>query len=862
MSVPDTPDGRPQRQWIISQIGSRELYACPLSFHQQGALRLFYTDAWCDRFRNLISRMPSPYWGLSRRYHPDLPREKVVAFTTGIVAHYAWHALRRRPPTTQEQYQDYIDVGKWFSTKVARHLSRQTFDSRRDTLFLFSTGALETLEFAHRKELFTVIDQLDPAKTDELMIRQESERWPGWEALPGAIPQFYYDRLAQEWALADMIVVNSEFSRRAMIEQGVAPEKLIVVPLAYEPETADVAPRKSSRDKPLQVLWLGQVVLRKGIPYLFEAARRLAGENVQFQVAGRIGINDAGLHSAPKNVNILGRVTRQRAIELYRSCDVFVLPTISDGFAITQLEAMSHGLPVITTPNCGDVVTPGTDGEIIPIRDPEALAASISRLANDRGLLEAMSSQALFKSQQFTLHRYQETITLAADRIAAGGPRHGRAGAPVAHQWIISQIGARQHYGVPRGFAAIGQFKLLYTDVWCPGLLRPFFLRGEKYMRAFATRWHPDISPRQVVHHNLQAIRDALHRERGTKWTVAEMHFEYLRVGRAFDAAVARDLRRVGRINPVTDAFFGFNTGCLETLHVLRDRGVPTVVDQIDPAKVEEDIVLAECVKWPGWQADTGRIPQEYWDRLAAEWAATDLVLVNSNWTREALLRQNVPAEKILVVDMAYEPEAGPVPLPWRRDRPLTILWMGSVILRKGIQYLVEAAKLLKDTDLKFIVAGPLGITPQAVASAPPNMTFLGRITRDQTNQIYQTSDVFVLPTLSDGFAVTQVEAMNRGLPVITTPNCGEVVTHGVDGLIVPAGDAKALADAIVQLDQNRELLAEMSQNAFIRSTQFLLPRQARQVEAAVRKYQAGLGASPTRTASQIASSGSPTAAR
>ena len=166
------------------------------------------------------------------------------------------------------------------------------------------------------------------------------------------------------------------------------------------------------------------------------------------------------------------------------------------------------------------------------------------------------------------------------------------------------------------------------------------------------------------------------------------------------------------------------------------------------------------------------------------------------------------------------------------------MLWLGSVILRKGIQYLVEAAKLLKDTNLKFVIAGPVGISKEAVASAPPSMTFVGRVTRDRTDQLYEQADLFVLPTLSDGFAATQVEAMSKGLPVVTTPNCGEVVTDGLDGLIVPAGDADALAKALLKLDRDRGTLLEMSHKAFLRSTQFLLPVQAKQVEAAVQSFE------------------------
>jgi glycosyltransferase involved in cell wall biosynthesis len=416
--VSEIADAGAARRWIITQIGSRELYACPVSFERRGALRRFYTDAWCGRFRSLVSRLPSPYWGLARRYHPELPPGKVTAFTAGMIRQTALHSLHRNPQTTDVEYANYIDIGKWFAGKVTRHLSRQALDPKRDAVFAFTTGALELIEWARGRGLLCVVDQLDPAKVDTDMIREEASRWEGWEAMPGEPPAAYYDRLGREWDAAQMIVVNSQFSRRALIQQGAAEKKIVVVPLAYEVEHAETPPRPPRRDKPLEVLWLGQIVLRKGIPYLFEAARRLAGENVRFSIAGRVGISEAAIKTAPENLTILGKVTREKALELYRSSDVFVLPTISDGFAITQLEAMSFGLPVITTPNCGDVVTPGEDGQIIPIRDPAALAAAIMRLANDRQLLAAMSANALVKSRQFTLDQYYESIVAAAARFA------------------------------------------------------------------------------------------------------------------------------------------------------------------------------------------------------------------------------------------------------------------------------------------------------------------------------------------------------------------------------------------------------------------------------------------------------------
>lgn len=113
-------------------------------------------------------------------------------------------------------------------------------------------------------------------------------------------------------------------------------------------------------------------------------------------------------------------MTRDRTTDVYRSAHLFVLPTLSDGFAITQLEAMAHGLPVIATPNCGAVVTPGSDGLIVPAGDAEALAAAIVGLDDDRPRLEEMGRMAVSKAAMFPLSAFGERLDAAYAALRAG----------------------------------------------------------------------------------------------------------------------------------------------------------------------------------------------------------------------------------------------------------------------------------------------------------------------------------------------------------------------------------------------------------------------------------------------------------
>jgi glycosyltransferase involved in cell wall biosynthesis len=259
------------------------------------------------------------------------------------------------------------------------------------------------------------VDQIDPARIEEEIVRREEELWPGWAAPPGRIPDAYFDRLAAEWKRASIVVVNSEWSRTGLVQQGVPREKLRVLPLAYDAPALPGRTETSAHAR--TVLWLGQVVLRKGIQYLMAAARLLPAERLRFVIAGPIGISTQAVRSAPSNMSFIGPITRDRAAEVYRSADLFVFPTLSDGFGVTQLEAMAHGLPVIATRNCGEVVEDGVNGLVVPARDPEVLAKAIEELAFDDRRLGLMTAAALETARRFSVQVLSERLQVILDEL-------------------------------------------------------------------------------------------------------------------------------------------------------------------------------------------------------------------------------------------------------------------------------------------------------------------------------------------------------------------------------------------------------------------------------------------------------------
>jgi glycosyltransferase involved in cell wall biosynthesis len=408
-----------------------------------------------------------------------------------------------------------------------------------------------------------------------------------------------------------------------------------------------------------------------------------------------------------------------------------------------------------------------------------------------------------------------------------------------SQKWFCAQIGAREHYAVARALHKRGRLASLNTDFWAGPIVRKLAVGR---MRPLAARFHPELETAGIVSWNFRALGWEFllrrkSRNRNQKTEGAGLYSGFIEVGKYFAIQVRESLKRRSKLSS-DSIFFAYDTGALEAMEWCRERGVKCILNQMDPNRVEVELVRAEEKQWPGWALESVQVPEAYFSRREREWALADRVVVNSEFSRQALLQQGVPAEKLFVLPLCFEVNAEKLKtengnqfqvsnLSVSTFPPLRVLFLGQVILRKGIQYLIQAAKLLEKENIRFDIVGPVGISPMAIASAPKNMIFHGRSTRDQVDKWYGQADVFVLPTLSDGFAITQLEAMAHGLPVVTTPCCGEVVSDGVDGFVVPARDAGALARTFRRYLAQPELLPSQSAAALVKAGQFTIDRLA-----------------------------------
>lgn len=202
-----------------------------------------------------------------------------------------------------------------------------------------------------------------------------------------------------EYEVSDYISIPSQFVKRSFLEYGIPEEKLVMNPYGvssfFKRDESVWQPRGN---KPLRVLYVGSLLIRKGLVYLFEALKKLPENSYEAWFVGKV---DPEMKStvdkyAQENWKFFGHVNHYDLASHISACDVAVHPSLQEGLSMVIPQVLTCGVPMIATTNSGgeDVIKEGKTGFIIPVRDPDAIAQRIQQLNDDRNLLERMKTAA------------------------------------------------------------------------------------------------------------------------------------------------------------------------------------------------------------------------------------------------------------------------------------------------------------------------------------------------------------------------------------------------------------------------------------------------------------------------------------
>jgi hypothetical protein len=399
---------------IVAQLGARMHYAVPRILNNAGHLNHFYTDICAvkgfSQFLHFIppSLQTNQIKKFLGRIPQGIPVELITAFT-GFGLEYAWRL--RRAYTSTEISAVFLWAGDRFNQMIIQCGFRDA-----SVVYGYNSASAMMFETAKKQGLYTVLEQtIAPKSVETLLLDEECSQL-------GSKQQHSYDLYADEfaarekneWAMADAIICGSEFVRQNIISEGGNPDKCLVIPYGIDLSNFSCDSSKNYRRnpvKPLRVLCIGSIGLRKGIIYLLKAMRKLEGLPIQCRIIGKSNVSLDWLSDyIPSNVELVGFIPRSEIAHEYAQADVFCLPSICEGSATVTYEALAAGLPVITTPNSGSIIQDTVEGFIVPIRDPDAIAERLELFMSNPELLEEMSHAAIVRSKYGSIEAYAERL--------------------------------------------------------------------------------------------------------------------------------------------------------------------------------------------------------------------------------------------------------------------------------------------------------------------------------------------------------------------------------------------------------------------------------------------------------------------
>ncbi len=378
--------------WLCCQLGAREHYAIPRALHRRRQLGRLVTDAWVppqSAFRALRGGRAKR---LRERYQEELARVPITHFTSSLIGHeLLWSAQGR------SGWQLFMARNLWFQRRAARAM--RSMRTAPPIVFAHSYAALEIFRAARKCNYRCVLGQIDPGERHFMLVAESARHAPEYGPAPAAPPASYLEAWRQECAIADHIVVNSQWSLQSLERAGVPRSKMSVVPLAYDGEGAvsDVHtyPDRFSIERPLRLLYVGQVSVVKGVKALFDSMALLGDSPVELTVVGERSAEVPKRHLDDRRIRWIGPVSRSEVMNHYRAADALIFPSLSDGFGMAQVEARGWRLPIVASRFCGQVVDDGVNGMVLDEVTPQALAATISRLLASPQLLAEFSRNSV-----------------------------------------------------------------------------------------------------------------------------------------------------------------------------------------------------------------------------------------------------------------------------------------------------------------------------------------------------------------------------------------------------------------------------------------------------------------------------------
>lgn len=392
---------------LFHAFGNNNVKQAALSLAEAGLLEEFWVGFGWNPDHWIKPLLPKVLiHELNRRVYPELVLNQMHNYPWWEVSRLLFQKMK----VSKGLSVDMIGVcRRGLDRKVASRIMGKT---PVNIVYAYNGSALETFRVAKKLGIKCVYEMASayPGFVSDI-YRRESRVHPTWKGASLLSLSKLQEQVDEELLYADAVVVASSFTSKTLRQSVEVKAPIVKVPYGA-PLVEHVGDlKRKPAGKKLKVLYVGNIGLLKGVPYLLEAIRILQGK-IDFTLVGMpIGVPDEAMKQIASHT-WFPSLANSEILSLMQHCDVLVFPSLSDGFGLVILEALSQGMPVIASESCAaqDVVIDGENGFIIPSCSADAIVEKIEILDNDRELLDHMSKSAICRASDFTWEKYRSGL--------------------------------------------------------------------------------------------------------------------------------------------------------------------------------------------------------------------------------------------------------------------------------------------------------------------------------------------------------------------------------------------------------------------------------------------------------------------
>ncbi|MBI2035470.1 MAG: glycosyltransferase family 4 protein [Candidatus Liptonbacteria bacterium] len=522
-------------------------------------------------------------------------------------------------------------------------------------------------------------------------------------------------------------------------------------------------------------------------------------------------------YSKEKNLRVIcvGFMPPEKLPLYYSIADIFALPSYFETWGLVINEAMSYGLPIVTTKMTGaayDIVREGENGFVHQEGDIDLLKVQIEKLVTNPELRKKFGAASLKIISHWSYVECAEGFKKAMER----------AGMNV----VVIDPGSQHLSESAIAFKKAGILRKYLTGIFYDHQKFPFRLlkllpqpanaRLEYYLKK---RERSGLKFNEVKTFGFYEWVYLLGKKVFPGQAEKLIGLKNERFGIAASNFNQKTRPRIV-FAPLTSALRVF--GSAEKIGAFRilDQfiGHPLNLNKALEKEVAQNPRLKNVIK--------DFSSEKSLELCRREIEMADLIITGSEFAKKTLIENRVPDSKIAVVPYGADIEMFQPRENKQIGSELKLLFVGNISVRKGSHYLLEAVRelRLKGHKIKLIMAGPMENNwflrqyGDCFAWIPP-------LPRSKMTNIYKEADVYVFPSLFEGSSLSIYEAMAAGLPIITTYESGSVVRDGKDGFIIPSKDLDELKKKILFFLNNPDAIETMGESARKRAEEYTWER-------------------------------------